>query len=372
MILENIKKIINKTLTLFEKYSHIFSSFGLVLGLIVTPITLQRIDNFGENLWIILHVFIAIFGILGLNYLDNKITAGKIDRKYSNSIIFWSTLVIQFAFGNLFSTYIIFYFRSSSLSVSWPFIILILFILIGNELWKKHYSRLILQVSTLFLAIYMFIIFLLPIITHRIGDDIFIYSGLLSILIILIIIFSLWKISKEKFIKSKKTLVMSLSGIFIFINIFYFLNIIPPIPISLKDAGVYYSIKKDSSGFYVLEEKKKDWTDYFRINDVFERYNNEPVYFFSAIFSPTKFDTYITHEWNYYNKEVKKWINVNKINLSIIGGRDNGYRTYSMKSNIYEGLWEVKVKTKNNRVVGRVRFEVKNVTEKPIVEFINI
>jgi hypothetical protein len=372
MILENIKKFINKVLKLFEKYSHIFSSFGLVLGLIVTPITLQRIDNFGENLWIILHLFIAIFGIFVLNFLDNKINAGKIDKQYQNSIIFWSTLVIQFAFGNLFSTYIIFYFKSSSLSTSWPFILLILFILIGNEIWKKHYSRLVMQVSTLFLSIYMFIIFFLPIIIHRIGDDIFIYSGITSLFITGIIIFALWKITKEKFIKSKKALLFSILGTFVFINIFYFLNIIPPIPISLKEAGVYYNVTKDPSGFYILEEKKKDWTDFFKITDVFERYNNEPVYFFSAIFSPTKFDTYITHEWNHYDKKLKKWINVNKINLPIVGGRDNGYRTYSLKSNITEGLWEVKVKTKNNRVVGRVRFEVKNVTQKPVVEFVNI
>ncbi|MFA5652115.1 MAG: DUF2914 domain-containing protein [Candidatus Paceibacterota bacterium] len=368
MIIENIKKIITNVIKWFEKYSYLFSSFGLILGLIITPLTLTRIDNLTNNLWISVQLFIAILGIIVLNYLENKISVGKIDKKHTETIRFWLTLIIQFAFGNLFSTYIVFYFRSSTLSLAWPFLLLISFILIGNELWKKHYSRLTLQICTLFLSIYMFFIFSLPILVHRIGDDIFLYSGLCSILFIIILILTLWKFTKENFIKSKKALIFSLSGIIVSINAMYFFNIIPPIPLSLKEAGVYHNVTKESPNEYILTAEKKTWVDYFLPGEIYHRYDDEPVYVFSSIFSPTKFDTQIIHRWSHYDKNTKKWIVYSQIKLSIVGGRDEGYRTYSNAMYVQEGLWRVDVMTSKGRMIGRVDFEIKNVKEKPVVE----
>lgn len=372
MILEYIKKTISKVIKWFEKYSRLFSSFGLVLGLILTPLTLTRVDNFKENLWIILHIFIAVLGIVILNYLEHQITKGKIDKKHSDSINFWLTLIIQFAFGNLFSTYIVFYFRSSTFALAWPFLLLIAVLLVGNELWKKHYARLTMQISTLFLAVYMFSIFLIPVLTHRIGDDIFIYSGLYSIAFILVLIFSLYTFTKESFLKNRRALLISLGGIVVSINLMYFLNIIPPIPLSLKEAGVYHSVTKDSTNNYLLGAEKKSWIDYFIPGELYQRYKDEPVYVFTSIFSPTRFDTQIIHKWKYYDKITKKWVTYSEIHLPIIGGRGGGYRTYSNTMYSSAGKWRVDVVTLKGKLIGRVNFEIIDVNEKPVVEYASI
>jgi hypothetical protein len=350
--------MIKSFLKLFEKYSSYLSFIGLALGLIITPLTLKRVDNITENLWIIIQLFIAIFGITLLNYLNTKIISGKIKKIYENDINFWLILIIQFAFGNLFSTYIVFYFRSSTIFLSWPFILVIALLLIGNEIWVKHYSRLTLQLTTLFLSIYMFLIYYLPVIIGRIGDDIFIYSGLLSLLFIIVFIFILRIITRESFTANKIPMISSLIGSFIIMNGMYFLNIIPPIPLSLKDAGVYHSIYKEN-GNYILNGEEKTWKDYFKIYEVYNRVGNEPVYVFSSIFSPTKFNTEIIHEWQYYNENERKWVTSGRVNLPITGGRDAGFRTYSMKENVFTGLWRVNILTLKNKVVGRVNLEIR-------------
>ena len=350
--------MIKSFLKLFEKYSRFLSSLGLIAGLIITPLTLTSIDNITDNLWIIIQLFLAIFGITLLNYLNNKVKTGKINKVYDNDINFWLTLIIQFAFGNLFSTYIVFYFRSSTIFLSWPFILIIAFLLIGNEIWVRRYSRLTLQITTLFLSIYMFFIFSLPIILNKIGDDVFIYSGLLSLLFIIVFIFILRIITREFFTTNKIPMISSLIGSFIIMNGMYFLNIIPPIPLSLKDAGVYHSIYKENEN-YILNGEEKTWKDYFKIYEVYNRVGNEPVYVFSSIFSPTKFNTEIIHEWQYYNENERKWVTSGRVNLSIIGGRDGGFRTYSMKTNVFSGLWRVNILTLKNKVVGRVNLEIR-------------
>lgn len=349
-----VKKIIN----LFKKYSRFFSSFGLVFGLIVTPFTLTRIDNLSNNLWIFIQIIIAVFGIVVLNYLENKIKVGKIDSKYSLSISFWFTLIIQFAFGNLFSTYIVFYFRSSTLFLSWPFFSIIFALLIGNEIWVRHYSRLTLQLTTLFLSVYMFLIFFLPVVFNRIGNDIFVYSGIISLLFVLLLVLILFTFTKEKFIRSKRGLIFSILGTYVIINGMYFLNIIPPLPLSIKEAGVYYNISK-VNGEYIFDGPAKTWEDYFRVYEVFNKKVNTPVYAFTSVFSPTKFNQKIIHEWQYYDETYKEWVTSSTVFLDTLGGRDDGYRTYSIKENIYNGKWRINVLTINKRVIGRVNFLVK-------------
>ncbi|MFA5934340.1 MAG: DUF2914 domain-containing protein [Candidatus Paceibacterota bacterium] len=353
-----LKKIIGNLIKLFEKYSRFFSSSGLILGLIITPLTLTRVDNLTNNLWILIQLFIAVFGIIFLHYLDNKVKAGKIKSEYGNDIDFWLTFIIQFAFGNLFSTYIVFYFRSSTLFLSWPFILIIFALLIGNEIWVKHYSKLTLQLVTLFLSVYMFLIYLLPVFFGRIGDDVFIYSGILSLFFIWLIAKILIIFAKEKFVKSKRGLIYSILGTFIIMNGMYFGNIIPPIPLALKDAGVYRFVSKDKNGEYILKGEMKTWRDYFRVYEIYHKIEGEPTYVFTSIFSPTKFDTKIIHEWQYYDEIKKEWITSGRVNLSIVGGRDDGYRTYSEKYSVSLGEWRVNILTLKGKVIGRVNFRV--------------
>src|SRR3989344_4056482 len=97
---------------------------------------------------------------------------------------FWYVNILQFAFGGVFSSDLVLYFRSADFFVAWPFILLLVAIFIANEFLKKHYVRLSFQISLFFLSIYWFAIFLVPVVMHRIGTWVFLFSGLVSLLVI--------------------------------------------------------------------------------------------------------------------------------------------------------------------------------------------
>ena len=252
-----------------------------------------------------------------------------------------------------------------SLLDSWPFILFLLVLLVGNELWKKHYQRLTFQISILFISIYLFLVFLLPVLFHRLGADIFVLSGILSLIIVFLFTLVLKKYTGEKFKIHHNTLRLSVIIIFIMMNVLYFTNIIPPIPLSLKEAGVYHNITRNNAGNYLVQAEAGNWLNYFKQYPVFHKSINDSVYVFSAVFSPTKFEAEIVHQWQYYDEVKKEWIDSSKITLPITGGREEGFRTYSFKRSIIPGLWRVKVINMRGQVLGKINFKVETSTSTP-------
>jgi len=357
--------ILNKFSDLYKKFEKYISPVGLIYGFIFTSLTLTRVDMWLENFWIVVHLLIAGFGILAVTLFENRAEVKKLAEVEREKFNFFLTLIIQFSFGGLFSTFFVFYMRSSSPADSWLFIFFLLVLLIGNELWKKHYQRLVFQIIVLFVSLYLFLIFLLPVLFYRLGADLFVYSGILSLIIVFLFLLLLRKFAQEKFKKNHNILMVSLFSIFIIMNTLYFTNVIPPIPLALKNDGVYHSIIKNNVGNYEVQSEPTVWKDYFNFYPVFHKQTGESVYVFSSIFSPVNFMTNIIHQWQYYDEVKKVWIDSSKIILPITGGREQGYRLYSSKQMVTPGLWRVKVMTVSGQVLGRIGFKVVNIIIPP-------
>lgn len=339
------------------------SSLSLVGGFVFDIFALKRIDLFFDNIWVAAHLVIAALGILFLNIYENK--KHKLSVKAASIIHFWLIITIQFAFGGLLSVFLVFYFRSGTLSASWPFLLFLAIIFIFNELLKHQYSRLVFQTSMLFISVYSFAIFIVPVIVHKFGPAIFVLSGIVSIIVLWLFLICLKFISREKFVKSRKPLFISIIGITVLINVLYFTNVIPPIPLSLKDAGVYHSIVRNSDGNYTVTGEDQGFWSFFAPYESYHKYSNQPVYVFSSIFSPTNLNTQIVHDWQLYDEKTKGWNTAFQIQLSIVGGREGGFRTYSIKTISTPGLWRVDVKTTQGQIIGRIKFKVEETQTAP-------
>lgn len=346
---------------------------SLFTGFIFTIFTLTQVDEFFENLWIGIHLLVASIGIIILNVIAKETPKGEVDEnvidqpKQSDSpdLYFWMTFMIQFAFGGLFSTFLVFYFRSATLSVAWPFLLLLCITFLANERLRRHYVRLSFQISVLFLAIYSFAIYLVPVVLHRLGADMFLLSTAVSLVILAVFLTILKVFTKEQFRKSRRILYFSIGGIVLVMNILYFTNLIPPIPLSLKDAGVYHEISRNMDGTYSLSYEKHRWYEVFRVFEKHHYVKGNPIYVWSAIFSPTNLDTDVIHRWQYYDEKTRRWITATIINLRLIGGRDDGFRTFSSKSSIFPGSWRVDVETSRGQTIGRIKFDVIAATSTP-------
>ncbi len=344
--------VIERINSLYSKYESHLSSLFLVGGFVFDILTLRRVDNFFENFVIVLYFIITASIIIVLNRNKNE------EENKDSRLDFWLLNLLQFSLGGLLSAFLVLYFRSATLSVSWPFLLLLLLSFIANERLKHHYQRLVYQVSFLFLALLLFSIFSLPVVFGLIGPLIFILSGLVSLLFVWLYLGLLNKISVGKVRQSMKMLWTSIALIFGFVNVLYFTNIIPPLPLSLKEGDIYHYVVKDGMGNYNVIAEEKSWLNYFKIREQVTSYPGESLYAYTAIFSPAKFNTSIIHRWQSYDSENGRWVTFSKITLNTSGGRDNGYRTYSASS-VTPGIWRVEVLTLNGQVLGRIGFEVK-------------
>jgi hypothetical protein len=361
--------ILNKVTDFYKRFEKYISPISLISGSFFTFITLKRVDAFIENFWIVMNLLLVAFGIIAITFYENRSKLKNISLEDRQKFNFYLTLIIQFAFGGLFSTFFVFYIRSSSVADSWFFLFIILILLIGNELWKKHYERLAFQVSIFFISLYLFFVFLLPVLFHRLGADLFLASGILSLIIIILFLLFIKKFALEKFKSHHKYLRISIITIFVAMNVMYFTNIIPPIPLSLKEAGAYHNITKitaDNGSLinYKALGEPTVWQDYFR-TPIFHKEERGAVFVFSSIFSPVKFATSIVHQWQYYDEVEREWLDSSKIILPISGGREEGFRTYSLKNGVTAGLWRVKVTTVSGQVLGKINFVVENATTSP-------
>jgi hypothetical protein len=346
-----------KLKSFLKKYENHISSGMLIGGFILDNFSLRGLDVWWDDVILITYLLVAGICIICINLYDS----GKIKTLLFTKAQPWFLFVMQFVLGACFSASFVFYSRSATLSASWPFLLVILAYLLGNEFFKKHYIRFSAQLGAYFMAIYSFCILVMPILLKKIGDWVFVLSGVVSLCLISLFIYILHFINIKEVKKSKKTLAYIIGAIFITTNILYFTNIIPPAPLSLKEIGLYTSVKKNTDGTYTLSGgQNNSISSFFNSTEIFHLNGEKPVYLFSSIFSPAKLDTQVVHVWYNYDDDLGKWEDVGHIKLSIFGGRGDGYRTYSVKEALFAGLWRVDIETESGQIIGRKTFRITN------------
>ncbi len=334
--------------TFLAKHERRLSFGALATGFIVDSLTLTRIDQWLDNLILITYLLLAGGSISLLHYL-----------KTNSKIRVFLPYVLQYAFGGLFSGFVIFYSRSGALIQSWPFLIILLFLLIGNEKFKERYEKYVFRMSMYFIALFSFFIFFIPVIVGKMGASIFILSGVVSLIAIALLIQFIERSKKSQAENKRRQISLSVISIYILFNILYFTNVIPPIPLSLKDIEIYNKIERVDNQ-YITYKENLPWYRFDKTNTVFVE-KGDYIYAYSAIFAPTKIRQQISHVWSYKNEG--EWEERNKVVFPIIGGRDGGYRGYTLKGQLEEGKWRVDVRTERGQLIGRKTFKVEYVEE---------
>jgi hypothetical protein len=235
-------------------------------------------------------------------------------------------------------------------------------LLLGNERFVRLYMKFSFQISIFFTVLFSFLIFFLPVVFHRIGPYMFIASGITSLALIALFLSLLYRLTPEIVRQERTRVARIIAIIFIAFNILYFTNAIPPLPLALKDAGIYHGVSREFTGSYKLLAEPVPWYEaYLRYNTRFHHTVGESAYAYSAIFAPSGLSTLILHEWQRYDTAAKEWVTTNTEQFPIIGGRDGGYRGYSFKTNPAAGRWRVNVITQYGQLIGRISFTVTDV-----------
>lgn len=350
----------------YTKYERWLIPGALVFGVIVDFVTFKSIEINTAFLILGGHVVIAGASILLLNSesLDPsaELRAGKLGM---TKMI--APLALQFSFGALLSASLIFYWFSGAFSVSWPVLGIIAILMMSNEVFRHYYQKPIIQFAVFYFILFSLGTLVLPFLFNSIDVSVFIFAGFGSLIVMLLFLLLLSHFVQVR--QQRIPIVLSILCVFTIMNAFYFFNMIPPIPLSLREAGVYHDVRR-VSGEYRLTSEKESWFGRFLPGQIVHLQKGKSLSVFTSIFAPAKLNTTIYHRWQFFDETQGKWIDKDRLSFGITGGRDEGYRGYSMKSALFPGRWRVRVETHRGQVLGRIDFRIEQVEEPVYTESI--
>jgi Protein of unknown function (DUF2914) len=331
-------------------------------GVTYDSLTLTRIDRLQDNLLLLIYllllgVLIVLTGRLGIEPAPDREQLAALSpfARWLLRARPYYPMAVQFLLGGLFSAYTIFYSRSATLTSTAIFFALLVVLLVGNEFLHDRLSSLRLLVSLYALVCFAFFTFFLPVMTGLMNAAIFLVGAGLSAVVTFRVVQLIYWNNPER---SKREAVGVTVPAFALIGLlvgFYFLNWIPPVPLSLKFGGIYHEVTKTGDRFELSFEKQ--WYQLWKRSDnTFPA--NEPIYCFTAVFAPVDLNTTIYHHWYFRPNSDKPFTHADRIPIKIAGGREGGYRAYTFKQRLDPGDWRVDVETEGGRIIGRVSVRV--------------
>jgi Protein of unknown function (DUF2914) len=275
----------------------------------------------------------------------------------------YRTALVHFFLGTLLNVYTIFFFKSSSMLVSFGFLAFLVLLLWANESERVKSMGLPFKFTLLALCTLCFAANVVPIFVGSIGLVVFLASMLAGCVPVSAVA---WWIARKKpdlFPRARRQMLLPLGCVLAGFLVFYYLRLIPPVPLSIPFIGVYHAVEKTPDD-YRLSHERPIWRIWQHGDQEFLAQPGDKVYVFFRIFSPTRFSDQVQMRW-YWKDEARGWVLQDTIPIKIVGGRAEGFRGYGFKSNYQSGEWKVGVETMDSREIGRVYFTLETRPEWP-------
>lgn len=325
----------------YKQHERLLVPAVLLLGVIVDFITFKTIEI--RTAFFIL-LFYAVVG------------AGAVYARHATSRPAISSLLIQFTFGAILSASLVFYWFAGAFSVSWPLLVVVALLMFFNERARHLFLHPTVSVSVFYFGLFSLATLIFPFIANSIEPWVFVLGGSVSLVVIWLYIQFLAK-RAQAFTKRRTHLRISVVLIYCSMNLLYFLGTIPPIPLSLQEVIVAHQVERTGVGYRLVIQQETLVDRLLPGETVFIK-PGEPVYIYSSVFAPTDLNTTIAHRWEYFDEQTRNWIQHSRPTFHITGGRENGFRGYSLSSRTTPGLWRVGIETARGQVLGRMRFTI--------------
>ena len=264
--------------------------------------------------------------------------------------------IVHFLMGALLSLYAIFYFKSSSLLVSFGFLGFLVVLLLANEVKRIQSLGLPFKFALLALCFLSFAAYVVPILVGSIGLGMFLASMVAGAVPLAVAAWGIRRTAPAKFPLARRQILVPLGCVMIGFLGFYLFRLIPPVPLSIPFIGVYHQVERTEAG-YKLSHERPAWRLWHNGDQNFVAQPVDKVYVFFRVFSPARFADQVQVRWH-WKDPVRGWTLQDSIPIRIVGGREQGFRGYGMKANYQPGEWKVHVETTDGREIGRVYFDL--------------
>ena len=339
----------------YEKNERKVAAVSFVGGFVFDILAAERIDS-----WFMIGQQFVYLGVITLALMQMFFEEARsplepqamsvLKRAYYR----YRSAIVHFLLGTLLNLYTIFFFKSSSLLVSFGFLVFLVAILVANESRRTKSLGLPFKFVLLSLCALSFLASVIPIFAGSIGLAVFLLSMGVGCLPPMAIGWWIRTSAPELFPRARRQILLPFGCVLLGFLAFYLFRLIPPVPLSIPFIGVYHAVEKTEEG-YRLSHERPAWRFWQNGDQEFLAQGGDNVYVFFRIFSPTRFADQVVMRW-YWKNAARGWMLQDSIPIKIVGGRELGFRGYGLKSNYEPGEWKVQVETADGREIGRIYF----------------
>ena len=334
-----------------------------IAGFIFDMLTVGRIDS-----WATIGQQAVYLAVITTALLQLLVEQGEPPREPSAFVLKqwyyeYRNALVHFLMGALLNLYAIFYFKSSSLLVSFGFLGFLVILLLANEFRRVQSLGLSFKFALLALCFLSFSAYLVPVLVGSISLPLFLASMLVGCVPLAA---GAWRVGRAVPAKAgpaRRQILVPLGCVLIGFLAFYFFRLIPPVPLSIPFIGVYHQVER-AGDTYRLSHERPAWRFWHNGDQKFRAQPGDKVYVFFRVFSPARFSDQVQMRWQ-WKDPTRGWVTHDTIPIRIVGGREQGFRGYGVKSNYQPGDWKVQVETLDGREIGRVYFELVAVPQAP-------
>ena len=335
-----------------KRYGPVVPAIFFVLGISFDLATLGRIDSIANIIQqgIYLMILALFLGVETVELYKENAVPLILKKIWPHK-----ELVTHFFFGGLLSAYTIFYFKSASTMALWLFFVPLCAVLVANEFERFQRVGLPFRIVLFSLCLMSYCTYLMPTLYGSVGAAPFFLAWFFAGLIIFVFIRILQRWLPNQKQLYRKVALPALTIQFLFL-ILYFVEAIPPVPLSLEYIGIYHNVTKENNQYNLTYTRSplKFWQ---KGDQKFRAREGDRVFAYFRIFSPTRFEDKVLIRWLHKNHK-NSWVAQDAIPINIVGGRNEGYRGYVYKSHYVPGDWRIQVETLDEREIGRLNFSI--------------
>jgi len=270
--------------------------------------------------------------------------------------------ILSFFLGTLLNLYTLFFFKSSSLLVSFSFLLGMAALLLLNEFGPFKRLGLSFKFALLSLCGLSFCATVVPILFGQIGVTVFLVSMAVGCLPMLALAAWIRRRAPDQFPRARNQILVPFGGVLVAFLAAYLFRVIPPVPLSIPFIGVYHAVER-AQDEYRLSHERPAWRFWHNGDQEFRAQPGDRVFVFFRVFSPTRFADEVRIQW--FHRQQGGWVPQDTIPIKITGGRAEGFRGYGFKTNYQPGEWKVQVETADGREIGRIYFTLEVVPASP-------
>jgi hypothetical protein len=276
---------------------------------------------------------------------------------------------MHFLLGTLLNQFLLLYLKSSSGLASFLFMSVLCALLVANEMPGLRERGPVVRFALLSLCLTSYLAILLPILLGFISKWLFLAAVVLSCAGLAWLLRTLG-VRPGDAPATRSQVAGPAFGVQALLVGAYFLGLVPPVPLSLQFIGIYHEVVPPGmqtasepagetvAGTYALKHERPWWKPWQHGDQDFAARPGDVVYCFARVFAPRGFhDAVFAHWWMHGRGG---WIDQGRAQLSINGGREEGFRAFATKKNYQPGRWRVQIETEDGRDIGHIQFTLKS------------